>query len=126
MGPALGFPIETENIFTMSTVKVFQKLLDTASNFINVKTNINTLDLSKPNKNQILSSGLTLPKTEIKYIIKVIRCLENRRVLLKGTNKKLISKEGAFRSCLGPLVRADLPLIKTNYLGPWLKVFCYH
>ena len=126
MGPALGFPIETENIFTMSTVKVFQKLLDTASNFINVKTNINTLDLSKPNKNQILSSGLTLPKTEIKYIIKVIRCLENRRVLLKGTNKKLLSKEGAFRNCLGPLVGADLPLIKTNYLGPWLKVFCYH
>ena len=41
MGSALGFPIETENIFIMSTVKVFQKLLDTASNLINVKTNIN-------------------------------------------------------------------------------------
>ena len=41
MGSALGFPIETENTFIMSTVKVFQKLLDTESNLINVKTNIN-------------------------------------------------------------------------------------
>ena len=48
-------------------------------------------------------SRITLPKNEIKDIIKVIKSLENRRVLLKGTTKRIISQEKRLLSFLGPL-----------------------
>ena len=43
----------------------------------------------------ITSSGITLTKNEIKDI-KVIKSLENRGVLLKGTTRKIPSQEGGF------------------------------
>ena len=44
----------------------------------------------------ITGSGITLTKNEIKDIIKVIKSLENRGVLLKGTTRKISSQEGGF------------------------------
>ena len=41
-----------------------------------------------------MSSEITLTNNEIKYIIKIIKYLENRGVLLKGTTRKIISQEG--------------------------------
>ena len=47
-------------------------------------------------------SRITLTKNEIKDM-KVNKSLENRRVLLKGTTKKIISQEKRHLSFLGPL-----------------------
>ena len=41
--------------------------------------------------------------------MKVIKSLENRVILLKGTSEKIIKKEGGF---LGTLTRVGLPLMK--------------
>ena len=41
-------------------------------------------------------SETTLTNNEIKYIIKVIKSLENRAILLKGTTRKIISQERRF------------------------------
>ena len=41
-----------------------------------------------------MSSEITLTNNEIKYIIKIIKYLENREILLKGTTRKIISQEG--------------------------------
>ena len=55
---------------------------------------------------------LTLTNYKIKDIIKVIRSLENREILLKGTTDKIISqKEGLF-NFLALLTRVGLPLMK--------------
>ena len=64
------------------------------------------VDLVKAFKEGLLKlegSRITLPKNEIKDIIKVIKSLENRRVLLKGTTKRIISQEKRLLSFLGPL-----------------------
>ena len=54
----------------------------------------------------ITSSGITLPNNEIKDIMKVIKSLEYRGILLKGTTRKIISQEGQFVSFLRPLLTA--------------------
>ena len=41
---------------------------------------------------------------EIKYIIKVIRSLENRGILLKGTTRKITSQDGGFLNFVKPLM----------------------
>ena len=71
-------------------------------------------------KLKITGSGITLTNNEIKYIIKVIRCLENRGILLKGTTKKVTSQEEGFLNFLRPLMSFDFPLIK-NVLIPLAK-----
>ena len=50
-----------------------------------------------------------LKNNEIKDIIKVTRCLENRVILLKGISRKSTSQKGGFLNFLRPL--AGLPLI---------------
>ena len=52
-----------------------------------------------------------LTNSEIENIIKVINCLENRGILLKGTKKK-IAQKGEFLNFPGSLMRTVLPLIK--------------
>ena len=59
-----------------------------------------------------MGSRIMLTNNEMKDIIKVIRSLENRRILLKGTTKKNISQEGRLLYFLNPLVRVGLPLMK--------------
>ena len=45
--------------------------------------------------------------------MKVIKSLENRGILLKGTTVKITSKEGGFLNFLRPLMAAGLSLIKS-------------
>ena len=44
--------------------------------------------------------------------ITVIKSLENRGILLKGTTRKITSQEGGFLKILRPLKAAGLPLMK--------------
>ena len=41
--------------------------------------------------------------------MKVIKSLENREILLKGTTRKITSQEGGFLNFLRPLMTAWLP-----------------
>ena len=41
---------------------------------------------------------------EIKYIIKVIRSLENRGISLKGTTRKITNQDGEFLNFVKPLM----------------------
>ena len=62
-------------------------------------------------------SVITLRNNEIKYIMKVIKCSENRGIALKGTTRKITSQEGGFLNFLRRLMTATLPLFK-NVLTP--------
>ena len=57
-------------------------------------------------------SGITLTNNELKDIIKVIKSLEKRGTLLKGTSRKFSSQEGGFLNFFRQLMAAGLPLIK--------------
>ena len=52
--------------------------------------------------------------------MKVIKSLENRGILFKGTTRKITSQEGGFLNFLRPLMTAGLPLMK-NVLNPLSK-----
>ena len=69
--------------------------------------------IDRLNKAYITGSGITLTNNEIKDIMKVIKSLENRGILLKGTTRKTTSQEGGFRNFLRPLMTAGLPLTKS-------------
>ena len=60
------------------------------------------------NKEYITRSGITLTNSEIKYIMKVIKFLENRGILLKETTRKITSHEGGFLNFLTPLITAEI------------------
>ena len=66
----------------------------------------------KKNNDRLTGSGIALTNNEIKDIINVIRSLENRGILLKGTTKKITSQEGEFLNFLMSLITAGLPLMK--------------
>ena len=57
--------------------------------------------------------------------MKVIKYLENRETLLKGTTTKITGQEGGLLNSLRPLMTASLPLMK-SVLTPSTKIFCYH
>ena len=60
-----------------------------------------------------MASGVTLINNEIEYVVKVIKYLENRGILLKGTTEKNnIQETGFLRNFLGPLTKLGLPLMK--------------
>ena len=65
-------------------------------------------------------SGITLTNNEIKDIMKVIKSLENRATLLKGTTKKHTSQTVKFINIFRPLMTASLQLMK-NLLTPFPK-----
>ena len=71
-------------------------------------------------KKEILSEGseISLTNNEIKDIIKAIRSLENRRVLLKGTTRKITTQEGGFLNFLKRFMSVGLSLMK-NVLTPF-------
>ena len=48
--------------------------------------------------------------------MKVIKSLENRGILVKGTTSKTASQEGWFLSFLGSLMIACLPLMKSVFI----------
>ena len=68
----------------------------------------------------ITRSGITLEINEIKDIIKIIKSLENKGILLKGTTRKITSQEGGFLNFFTPLITAGLPLMK-SVLTPLAK-----
>ena len=50
-------------------------------------------NFQKKIQKKIYGSGITLTNNEIKDIMKVIKSLENRKILLKVTTRKLTSQE---------------------------------
>ena len=68
-----------------------------------------------------MGSGITLTNNEINDIIKVIKFLENRGILLKGTTTKITSQEGGFLNFLRLLIITGLPLMKI-ILTPLAKI----
>ena len=58
-------------------------------------------------------SGITQKKNETKDIIKVIRSLENRRILFKRTTRKITGEKRGFFNFLRLLMRAGLSLMKS-------------
>ena len=50
---------------------------------------------------------------EIKDIMNVIKSLDNRGILLKGTTKKITSQEEGFLNFLRPLITTGLPLMES-------------
>ena len=65
-------------------------------------------------------SGITLTNNEIEDIMKVVESLGNRKILLKGTARKITSQEGGFLNFLKSLMTAGLPLMK-KILTPLTK-----
>ena len=61
-------------------------------------------------------AGINVTKNGVKDIMKVIKSLENRGVLLKGTARKVTSQEGGFLSFLRQLMTAGLPLLKNVFI----------
>ena len=69
-----------------------------------------------------MGSGITLTNNEMKYIIEIIKLLQNRGIWLKGNTEKNISKERELLSnFLGPLMSVGLPLMK-NVLRQLAKI----
>ena len=70
-----------------------------------------------------MSSEITLTNNEIKYIIKIVKYLENREILLKETTRKIISQEGwLLGNFLGLLMIVALPWME-NVFAPLAKRF---
>ena len=63
-----------------------------------------------------MGTGITLTNNEIKNIIKVIDSLENRRILLKETTRKIASQEGEFLNFIRPLMKTVLNPLTKNVL----------
>ena len=64
-----------------------------------IKTASDSKNIFKVLKNasdKVLGIRITLKNNEIKDIMKVIKSLENRRILFKGTTRKITSQEGGF------------------------------
>ena len=54
----------------------------------------------------------------MEYILQEVKSLENRGILLKATNRKVLNqKRGFLGNALGPLIKAGLQLMK-NVLTP--------
>ena len=63
----------------------------------------------------VTGSGITLTTNEIENIIKIMKHLENRGILLKGTTRKAASQEGGFLNFLRFIMTAGLPLMYSNH-----------
>ena len=64
-----------------------------------------------------LRTGINLTNNEIKDIVKVVKSLENRGILLKGTTRKITSRKEEFLNFLRPLMTAGLPLKCTHNIN---------
>ena len=69
----------------------------TLSNLLNAATTSkNIFDAFKKGFENASGAGITLTNNEIKDTMKVIKSLENREILLKGTTRKITSLEEGF------------------------------
>ena len=65
-------------------------------------------------------AGITLTKNIVKDIMKVIKFLESKEILFKGSARNITTQEGRFLNVFRPLITASLPLTK-NILIPLAK-----
>ena len=112
----INFPFEMENLYLKELSNIDTKKINRNNLFIDAGLNI----IGKKVKEKS-GSGVTLTDNEIKDIMKVIKSLENRGILLKGTTRKTTSQEGGFLNFLRPLITAGLPIMK-NVLTPLAKI----
>ena len=106
-------------LLTCNIIRVVSKILN-KSDDLNIKVSLNdiikTTDTSrkiiKDSKN-VFGPGVTLTNNEVKDTKKLIKSLENRGILLKGTTRKITSQEGGFLNFLKLLMTAGLPLMKS-------------
>ena len=91
---------------------MFDLLVDTGFNIFGKKIKKRILSLE--------GSGKTLTNNETKDIVKVVRLLENKKNLLKGTTRKISSQDGGFLSFFRLIMSAGLPLMK-SVLIPLVK-----
>ena len=88
---------------------------------LNTGLNILTKKLYE-NLSLVMGSGITLTNNEMKYIIEIIKLLQNRGIWLKENTEKSIGKERElFSNFLGPLMSVGLPLMK-NVLRQLAKI----
>ena len=92
-----------------------KNLVDTGLNIIGKK--------NKKRISSIMGSEITLTNNETKDIMKVIRSLENRRILIKENTRKITTQEGGFLNSLRPLMTDDLPLMKSVFIPLVKSVF---
>ena len=83
-------------------------LEDTGPNIIDKK-------IFKKRFSSFTGSGITLTNNEIENIIKIMKYLENRGILLKGTTRKVASQEEQFPNFVRFIMTASLPLIYSHY-----------
>ena len=69
----------------------------------------------------LMGSGIMLTNNELKVIIKVIRSLENREILMKGTTRNINIQKGEIFNFLAPLMKVGLPLMKNIFI-PLAKI----
>ena len=67
----------------------------------------------------IMGSATIITNNEIKAIIKVIKSLENRGILVKGTATKITSQEGRFLNFLRPLMKSVFRPLAKSVLIPF-------
>ena len=74
---------------------------------------LNTIGKKIKNKiSSIAGSGITLTNNGIKDIMKIIKSLQNRGIVLKGTTRKVTGQEGGFLNFFRPLMTSGLPSMK--------------
>ena len=103
----------------MNPTELFYKISNKA------KDSSNTDSSKKLLGHAIFGAGTIWINNEIKYIMKLIKSLENRVILLTGTTAKSSSQKGGFLNFVRPLVTAGLPLIK-NVLTLSARNFWFH
>ena len=116
----------------MNPLRVMSKIVYKAEDLCNkvslndiIKATVTSRKIIKDLKKFFGTGAETLTNNEIKYIINVIKSLENRGTLLKETTRKVTNQEEGFLDFIRSLKTAGLPLMK-NVLTPLTKVFCYH
>ena len=109
-GPANEFiPTDVFNLPTKGLISLVNSIAKESKNMgtkilnkdILVNAGLNTIGMKiKKVISSIIGSGITLTNNKVEGIIKVIKSLENRRILLKGTTRKTTSQEGGFLNFL--------------------------
>ena len=108
-----------------------------ANSYLEELNNIDTKYVNKNNGNNLftdaalntigkmikenIGSGITLINYETKDIMEVVTSLENRRILLKETTRKITSQEVGFLNFIRIVMTAGLPLMK-NVLPPLARI----
>ena len=63
----------------------------------------------------VTSPAITLTNNEIKNIKKIIKSVENKVILLKGTATKITTQKAGYLNFFRPLTTTNVPLMKSNY-----------